>query len=458
MHKARNNLLIVDDDRIFTASLREYLQDSNIEVHVVHTAAECLALCSSAKIDVVLLDQKLPDMEGHALCPSILDHNDQTKIIFTTAFPSFDNAVKAVRAGAFDYLSKPFELEELDLAVKRAVRTLALEKVEQFQNYQSDKESEENVLIGNEDGLSAVRRLITLASTSDAPVLITGETGTGKNITARSIHYRSPLKNAPFICINCAAIPENLIEAELFGCEKGAFTGAVSARKGLFEMADGGTLFLDEIGEMPAALQSKLLGVLDDGKIRRLGGSSTIELQVRTIAATSVDLEQAIKKKTFRNDLYYRLSVIKIHMPPLRERRNDIPLLCDFLLKKVAKGKKVSIAENEIEKLKHYPWPGSVRELRNVLERAVLLRQGPEIRPSEFLTSTALQPSFLPAGLLAKGEPSGFTASLDNIEREHIKATLAEHGGNFSRTARAIGISLSTLKRKIKKYDINKNR
>jgi DNA-binding NtrC family response regulator len=454
MPEARKNLLIVDDDRIFTSSLRDYLQDRNIEVHVVHTAAECLALCSTKKIDIVLLDQKLPDMEGHVLCPAILDHNDQTKIIFTTAFPSFDNAVKAVRAGAFDYLCKPFELEELALSVKRAMRTLALEKVEQFQKYQSDKESEENILIGDEACVSGVRRLIVLASSAEAPVLITGETGTGKNITARSVHYRSPLKNAPFIIINCAAIPENLIEAELFGCEKGAFTGAVSARKGLFEMAEGGTLFLDEIGEMPAALQSKLLGVLDDRKIRRLGGNSTIELQVRIIAATSVDLEQAIKKKTFRKDLYYRLSVIKIHMPPLRERRNDISLLCNFLLqKRIAKGNKVSIAENEMEKLKHYPWPGNVRELRNVLERAVLLQQGPEIRPSEFLAPTS-RPSLSQPASQVKGDPGGGTSSLVNIEREHIMSALDEHGGNFSRTARAIGISLSTLKRKIKKYGL----
>ena len=457
MPEAKKNLLIVDDDRIFTSSLREYLQDGNIEVHVVHTAAEGLALCSAKKMDVVLLDQKLPDMEGSALCPSILDRNDQTKIIFTTAFPSFENAVKAVRAGAFDYLCKPFELEELELSVKRALRTLALEKVEQFQNYQSEKESEENVLIGEEVGLSAVRRLITLASSADAAVLITGETGTGKNITARSIHYRSPLKNAPFISVNCAAIPENLIEAELFGCEKGAFTGAVSARKGLFEMAEGGTIFLDEIGEMPLALQSKLLGVLDDGQIRRLGGSSTIELQVRTIAATSVDLEEAIKKRTFRQDLYYRLSVIKIHIPPLRQRKNDIPLLCEFLLqRRVARGKKAWIAESEMEKLKHYPWPGNVRELRNVLERAVLLQQGPEIRPSEFLATAACPPLPLPSGR-ESGVAEGGTASLDAIEREHINAALAEHGGNFSRTARAIGISLSTLKRKLKKYGITKS-
>lgn len=453
MHKTRRNLLIVDDDRIFTASLREHLQDNTFEVHAVHTASDCIALCAKIKIDVVLLDQKLPDMEGHALCPSILDYNDQTKIIFTTAFPSFDNAVKAVRAGAFDYLCKPFELEEFDLSVKRALRTLDLEKVEQFQNYRNEKEREENILIGNEDCVSGVRRLITLASSTDAAVLITGDTGTGKNITARSIHYSSPLKNAPFISINCAAIPENLIEAELFGIEKGAFTGAVSARKGLFEMAEGGTLFLDEIGEMPIALQSKLLGVLDDGKIRRLGGNSTIELQVRIIAATSVDLEKAIREKTFRKDLYYRLSVVKIHLPPLRQRSNDIPLLCDFLLKRVAKGKKVSMAENEIEKLKHYPWPGNVRELRNVLERAVLLRQGPEIRPSEFLASTARPPESMPENK-EKREAETFTVSLDEMEREHIMSALAEHGGNYSRTSRAIGISLSTLKRKIKKYGL----
>ena len=250
-NKVKKTLLIIDDDRIFCEAVKEYLSGEMAEVLAVHTAAECLNVCSGRRIDVALLDQRLPDEEGYTLCPSILNYNNQTKIIFSTAYPSFDNAVKAIRAGAYDYLSKPFELEELSLAVKQAFRILDLEKVEQFQNYRNDKEIEDTVLIGSRGGLSEVQRLIDAATSVDAPVLITGETGTGKNVVARSIHYSSPVRKAPFISINCAAIPENLIEAELFGHDRGAFTGAAVSRKGIFEMAEGGTLFLDEIGEMP---------------------------------------------------------------------------------------------------------------------------------------------------------------------------------------------------------------
>ncbi|MDH4232233.1 MAG: sigma 54-interacting transcriptional regulator, partial [Nitrospirota bacterium] len=272
MHKVRKSILIVDDDRNFCTSVREYVKTDEVEVHVAHTGKDCLDACAENRIDIVLLDQKLPDTEGYDLCSSILNFNSQTKIIFSTAFPSFDNAVKAVRGGAFDYLSKPFELEELDLVVRQALRTLDLEKVEQFQNYRTERESEENVLVGDSGQITEIQRLISLAANADAPVLVTGETGSGKNVAARSVHYRGLLRHAPFISINCAALPETLIEAELFGHEKGAFTGAAGMKKGLFEMAEGGTLFLDEIGEMPLPLQAKLLGVLDDGTFRRLGG------------------------------------------------------------------------------------------------------------------------------------------------------------------------------------------
>ena len=389
MHKAKKNLLIVDDDRNFCASISAYLQSEETAVHMAHTGKDCLALCSKNMINVVLLDQQLPDAEGADLCASILAFNNQTKIIFTTAFPSFDNAVKAVRAGAFDYLSKPFELEELDLAVKQAIRTLDLEKVEQFQNYRSEQEREENVLVGTSAPIAEIRRLIDLAAAADAPVLITGETGSGKNVVARSIHYRGPDSHAPFVSINCAALPESLIEAELFGHERGAFTGAAGLRKGLFEMAEGGTIFLDEIGEMPMALQAKLLGVLDDGTFRRLGGAAVLSAQVRVIAATSVDLEKAIRQKKFREDLYYRLGVIKLHLPTLRDRKDDLAALCEFLISTVAKGRKVALAAGELENLIHYNWPGNVRELKNVLERAAILQQGSELRPSEFLESSA---------------------------------------------------------------------
>lgn len=451
MHKVRKSLLIVDDDRNFGLSVRDYLQAGDIDVHLTHSGKDCLAFCAEHRVDVVLLDQKLPDAEGAELCGAILEHNSQAKIVFTTAFPSFDNAVKAVRNGAFDYLSKPLELEELDLAVRQAVRTLDLEKVEQFQNYRSNRESQENILVGDSAQIVDIRRLIDLAANADAPVLITGETGSGKNAAARSIHYQGSFRNAPFVSINCAALPESLIEAELFGYEKGAFTGATALKKGLFEMAEGGTLFLDEIGEMPMALQTKLLGVLDDGTFRRLGGTSALTAQVRVIAATSVSIEKAILKRKFREDLYYRLGVIKLHMPPLRDRKEDLPALCEFLIKKVAKGRPVSLPPIEVEALTRYNWPGNVRELRNVLERAVILQRDEVVRPSDFLAAAPDEKRR--AGPLER-KTAGNSRSLDAVEREHILAAIRDHGGNYSRAARAIGISLSTLKRRLKQYQI----
>jgi two-component system, NtrC family, response regulator AtoC len=453
MHSVRKSILIVDDDRNFCLSVGEHLKAGGAEVHVAHTAEDCLAACSKNAIDVVLLDQKLPDADGSDLCSSILKFNGQTKLIFMTAFPSFDNAVKAVRGGAFDYLSKPFELEELDLAVKQALRTLDLEKVEQFQNYRSEQEGAESVLVGESPAIAEVHRLIARAADVDAPVLITGETGSGKNVAARSIHYRGPFGNAPFISINCAALPESLIEAELFGHEKGAFTGAAGMKKGMFEMAEGGTLFLDEIGELPMPLQAKLLGVLDDNTYRRLGGTAVLRAQVRVIAATGVDLEKAIRNRKFREDLYYRLGVIKMHLPPLRERKEDLPALCDFLVNRVAKGRQVRLAADEVARLSRYGWPGNVRELKNVLERAVILQQGAELRPSEFLRAPAARPE-RPAPDGKRAAPESATGTLDAVEKGHILAALEEHAGNYSRAARAIGISLSTLKRRLKKYRI----
>jgi DNA-binding NtrC family response regulator len=455
MHKAKTNLLIVDDDRNFSSSVRDHLQAGGIEVYLAHTGKDCLDLCMSTQMNILLLDQKLPDVEGADLCASILERNSQTKIIFTTAYPSFDNAVKAVRAGAFDYLSKPFELEELDLVLKQALRTLDLEKVEQFQNYRADVESAENVLVGQSAGIREILRLIDLAATADAPVLITGETGTGKNVAARAVHFRGPLGHEPFIGINCAALPEQLIEAELFGHEKGAFTGAVGLKKGLFEVAEGGTLFLDEIGELPTGLQAKLLGVLDDGTFRRLGGTTLHRARVRVIAATSVDIEKAIRERNFRGDLFYRLGVIKMHLPPLRERKEDLADLCGFLIGRATKGRGVRLADGELDKLAQYDWPGNVRELRNVIERATILQQGADLRPSEFLKMPGAKAARLPLGR-ASAPPSGLSKTLDEVEKQHILSALEEHGGNFSRAARAVGVSLTTLKRKLQKYRIDK--
>jgi len=475
-------VLVVEDDRNFSAAVREFLQGARLEILVAHTGAECLEFCSRRRIDVVLLDQKLPDAQGHVLCPAILGHNDQTKIIFSTAYPSFDNAVTAVRAGAYDYLTKPFELQELRLAVDRALRTLALEKVEQIQNYRTDKEIREAVFIGESTAIVEIRRLIGVAAPADAPVLITGETGSGKNVVARCIHYGGPRRTSAFIGINCAALPEQLIEAELFGYEKGAFTGAATARKGIFEMAEEGTLFLDEIGEMPPHLQSKLLGVLDDGRIKRLGSESIRSVNARIIAATGIDCARAITEKKFRGDLFYRLSVITIDLPPLRERRDDIPVLCRYLLGQLACERRIELSATELTRLQAYDWPGNIRELRNVLERALILESGPRLHPSALLGAAVKEPVRKtpcdPPGIPVRqqGNPAGGTVSeagdesrlpgawppensgddvtMAAVEKAHLAETLRRHHGNLAHTARAMGISLSTLKRKRKRFGL----
>ena len=339
-------------------------------------------------------------------------------------------------------------MEELSLTVKNALKTLRLENVAQIEDYRKIKESDETVLIGGSREFAEILKSVALAASTDAPVLITGETGTGKNVVAKAIHYKSHASKEAFIPVNCSALPENLIESELFGYEKGAFTGAVNSKKGIFEMAEGGTLFLDEIGEMPIHLQTKLLGVLEDKKIKRLGGDFIQPVNVRFIAATSADLENVIGK-TFRSDLFFRLSVIRIHIPPLRERRQDIPEICSYLLRKIAQCRDVSINESDLQRLMEYDWPGNVRELRNILERACLLQKGPVITPSDLLGKTSL------------AKPHNFNSltseviiPLMEIEKRYISSALEKLSNNYSRTAQALKISLSTLKRKVKEYGL----
>ncbi len=282
-------------------------------------------------------------------------------------------------------------------------------------------------------------------------MLITGETGTGKTLVAKAIHYKGRALKAPFISINCASLPENLIEAELFGYEKGAFTGAVAARKGLFEMAEGGTLFLDEIGEMPIHLQAKLLSAIEEKNLRRLGSESVRPVNVRIIAATGINLEDFLGQ-TFRKDLYYRLSVIRMHIPPLRERRADIPMLCKHLLKALADGHEVELSDAELANLSSYDWPGNVRELKNILERAYLLQRGSEFRPSELLGQTTRKTALL-ALATENADPDAPILPLDEVEMRHIQFVLGRCSGNYTQTAKALGISLSTLKRKLKSSD-----
>jgi DNA-binding NtrC family response regulator len=445
---------------MFCRHAAQYFSDQPLDVCSASTGSEALKICAENWVDVMLLDQKLPDGRGVDLCPQFLSCNDQCKIIFITAYPSFDNAVAAIKVGAYDYLSKPIDLAELQLALDKALRTLSLEQTEQLQNYQAIKEGEETALIGKHGGLGGVQEFVTLSAAADTPVLITGETGAGKSIVAKSIHFAGRARYGPFISINCAALSDSLIESELFGHEKGAFTGAVGVKKGIFEMAEGGTLFLDEIGTLPLHLQSKLLGVLDDKTIRRVGGESPRPVDVRIIAACNIDIEQAVAEKNFRQDLYFRLSVLRITVPPLRERPHDIPELCRFFIRKIAKDQPVELPPEELEALKQYHWPGNVRELRNIVERSFILRKSNVLRPSELLWRQGQHPlPTLPSSGAKGGGPVSAhcerqLATLEEMERDLICRTLSAFNGNRTRAAKSLGISRATLIRKIKSYQL----
>ena len=438
-------LLVVDDDHRLCSSLHDALQVPDLDIVTTGTLAGAADILRRRAVDVVLLDQQLPDGEGAGLCPAILEEDPQTKVIFMTGYPSFDNAVAAVRSGAFDYLSKPFELEALRLTVNNALRLRALEVVEELHRRRERQDACRVRPVGRSRAMAEIRRLCSRAAASRAPVLIVGETGTGKSLLARFIHEQGQQEGAPFVALNCAALPESLAESELFGHEKGAFTGAAGARRGVFEMAGRGTVLLDEVGTMPLPLQAKLLGVLEDRRFRRVGSEVERSAEARVIAATNANLEEALEAGRFRRDLYFRLNVIRIDVPPLREHREDLPDLCGHLLEAV-EGSPRCIPPGELERLAEYPWPGNVRELRNLLERAAILEpHGP------------LAPSHLLQGLGAGGHAGCdagevLVATLEEVERRHIQQTLARLGGNLSQAARSLGVSLSTLKRRVKSF------
>jgi len=342
-------------------------------------------------------------------------------------------------------------LDELRLKIERACRTIELEKVEQLQNYQ--QAHEKDVLIGISRACQELEKLAVKAAATNVPVLITGETGTGKNLLASLIHELSERRRKPFVQINCAALPENLIESELFGSERGAFTSSYQTRRGLFELADKGTLLLDEIGEMPFGLQSKLLSVIETRQIKRLGGSVVHCVDVRLIAATNLEPELAVKQNKLRQDLYFRLNVLRLELPPLRSRLEDIAPLCAHFLRQIAPSRKVSVSPNEIKRLQAYDFPGNIRELRNLIERSLILQEGEQIFPSEFIiTNTAPRAEKSSSDLIGETK----TQTLTEMEKRHIRTALEKSDYNLARTAKTLGISLSTLKRKVKLYALKK--
>ena len=460
--KEKAKVLVIDDDTDSLASFATALRRDGFEVHPFADPKEGLAHLASEGGDVVLTDLKMPGITGMEVVRRVVRENPAVPVVVVTAFGTVESAVEAIRAGASDYLLKPVGIPQLRAAVFKAVKerskNVELEKKDrEIQRLREEKKRKHGVgrLIGDSRKMEEMIRKIHIVAQTRMNVLIMGESGTGKELVARAIHDQSPRWDMSFLPVNCAAIPEGLLETELFGHEKGAFTGAVAARQGLMEIADGGTLFLDEVGEMSLALQVKLLRAIEQKEVIRVGGSDVIRVDIRIIAATNQDLKAKVVGKTFREDLFYRLNVFSITVPSLRERREDIPKLAGHLLGEIAVENNVTpkpLSSGARIALLAYQWPGNVRELRNAMETASLIAGGESIEwgdlPPEILENI-LPPS--PSGPIPLPSPR----TLEEIEREAIVSALLETDGNKTQAAKMLGIGLRTLHRKVKEYGIS---
>ena len=452
-------ILIVDDEKTIRWSLSEALRESGYEVVDAETAAKGESLFREKSPDLVLLDMKLPDGSGLDVLQHLKDEDPSIPVIMMTAYGEVETAVEAMKGGAYDFILKPYALEKLRITIANALETHRLKNEIAYLKSSSTGKNFFKQFVGQSRTMVEIFEKIEKIGQSKAnTILITGESGVGKELVARAIHACSYQDSRPFMEINCASVPETLLESELFGYEKGAFTDAKTRKKGLVEMAEGGTLFLDEIGEMGITLQSRLLRVLENKTFRRVGGVKDLHVNTRFISATNRDLNRAIEEKIFRKDLYYRLKVIPIHIPPLRERKEDIPLLVNFFIDRYNKelGKQVKPVSREVvELMLSYDWPGNVRELKNVIERAMLLDADEELLsehlPSELLGTSGEQRAAVrsSASLL----DSFFPMTLKELEKIQIERTLEQTDGNKSRAASILGISRQTLREKLKTFD-----
>ena len=445
--KNHPNILIVDDDDLFTASLSDFLESRGFRVKVSNRGGEGCAMFEQHHPPIVLLDQRLPDMSGVEVCQKILEIDRNTKVIFMTAYATVPFAVGAMQAGASDYLPKPFELDELLLIIRMAEKNAQIEGRLRLRDYEQEKVRQTKQLIGSSGVMLRIRAQMKLAAASEATVLITGETGVGKNVVAEGIHELQN-RRENLLTVNCSSIPENLMDAEYFGHEKGVFTGADSRREGIFELANHGTLILDEIAEIPLHLQSKLLTVLEDKRVRRIGGGRSFPVDVRIMATTNQDLERAIEENRFRKDLYYRIAVFHMHIPPLRAHPEDIPEIARHFVNLFARDAP-PVPEEHMRRLMDYAWPGNIRELRNVIERACLLRQGRHLKPADILERVPPGEGF--RGSKNRSDDPAELLTLDEMVRRHIETALRACSGNKTMAARVLNVPLSTLKRRLKK-------
>ncbi len=448
-------ILIVDDDESLRESLELVLASEGYEVTVAAEAEAALRAIEVAPVDVVLCDLRMPGQDGLELLPQLARRLPGATLLLMSAYGTADLAIEALKRGAYDYLAKPFQPAEAILAIRKARERERLRRANQLLQRDLSRAVGERPIVAASQPMIQVLELVERAAEYKTTVLLTGESGTGKEVLARAIHAQSPRRNEAFVAVNCAAIPENLLESELFGHVRGAFTGADRARRGLFVEADGGTLFLDEIGELPVALQAKLLRVLQEEEVRPVGESKPRRIDVRVLAATARDLEREVDAGRFREDLFYRLNVLRIVVPPLRERRADIPLLVDHFLARFreALGKPVrSVTDEALEKLVAHRWPGNVRELENVIERAVILSSAQRLTPADLppnVTTTAAEPSS--AG--DEGDLS-LRRARRAVEIELIRRALEATGGNRTHAARRLGISHRALLYKLKEYGL----
>jgi len=455
---AQRTILVADDDASIRSLLKQLLSDEGYSVVEATTGTEVVEKVKDTNPDLVIMDVRMPELDGIEALSKLKVSSPKTSVLIMTAFGSSNNAIRAMELGAFDYITKPFELDKISHTVKRVIEYRDLTSEVQVLRDEISSLVQTERIVGNSPAMQEVYKTVGKVAKADATVLITGESGTGKELVAEALHYNSNRRSGPIVKVSCAALPETLLEAELFGHEKGSFTGAMTQRRGRFEMADKGTIFLDEIGEMSLPMQTKLLRVLQERKIERVGSSLPIKVDIRIICATNKDLQRQVEQQKFRDDLFYRLNVINIHMPPLRDRKEDIPALVEHFLAKhrySATAQPAAISEEALKRLMEYDWPGNVRELENVVERAVVLSRGQIITSRELPFGDHEGDGHEEeGGDEVSVEKSFFKKSVAQFEKDLIMKALRDANGNRSKAAEMLGIYRRLLYAKIKEYGL----
>ena len=445
---APTNILVIDDDEIMRDSCYQILTDTCCQVKLAETGESGIEFIKNELFDVVILDLKMPGLSGMDVLKWIKEHYLDIVVIVITGHATIDSAVEAMKKGAYDFLPKPFTPDELRVIVNRAIekRNLTLENL-LFKHEQSTV-IQSYQLVGKSDEIKKIHEMIKKVGPTDSTVLITGESGTGKELVAKAIHGHSKRKDKPFVPVDCSTLVENLFESELFGHVKGSFTGATATKHGRLELANGGTIFFDEISNIGINVQAKLLRAIQEKEIFKVGSNQAIQIDIRIIAATNADLREEVKEGRFREDLFYRLGVVPIHLPPLRERKSDIPLLVNYFIDKLNKKRRKSvqkISQPVMQALTNYDWPGNIRELENAIERAIVLTDNDTIEPKDLYYY----------GLLTEEASTFKEITLNEMEKQHITNMLALHHGHKIKTAQALGINRKTLRLKMKKYGIS---